>query len=206
MVWIRALNLSSLGWPRLHLHHVTELLICPIGLHGVKINQSSELRGLRGWGLEFFGFCQFFFFGWLWRHGAQWGKWAALSHDVGLSRSLGHPIADFSWRSVLMYFYFKNIKFEGNKHKHDLVLYRYMYICPWSRSDVPLKICSTLSMYSTYNLLNHCLPELALGRRRIAGYLGYLALSKFPVAIVPSESGRNSYLWQTLLTASLIIL
>ena len=32
--WIRVI--LPLGWPRLHLHHVTKLLICPIGLHGVK--------------------------------------------------------------------------------------------------------------------------------------------------------------------------
>ena len=33
-----------LGWPKLHLHHMTKLPICPIELHRVKINQISFWR------------------------------------------------------------------------------------------------------------------------------------------------------------------
>ena len=73
-----------LGCPYLYLHHMTELLICPIELHGVKINPIFFLRN-RNFTARNFPILSIFF-GWFWPYGVQMGKWAALSHDVGVNR------------------------------------------------------------------------------------------------------------------------
>ncbi len=71
----------TVGCTRIHLHQVTKLAICPIGLLWFKINQK-----------EFFTIFRFRQknFGWFWTLGAQLDKWPTLSLDVGAC-ILGHP-------------------------------------------------------------------------------------------------------------------
>ena len=123
---------------------MTKLLICPIGLHGVKINPK-----------ELTNFCQISF-GWFWLQGAQLGKLAALSHDVGVIKgTLLTPVnSSFSFISK------GNVGWKLYCKKNWYCIFMILAFNIKELDDQDIKYCIVLLKTATSQWYLHLLKDL----------------------------------------------